>query len=311
MVGRKPTPMPDTPVSNSGPAPQKIKLLLVDDDRRNLLALQAVLSDGMYELFVAFSGSDAIDLATRHEFAVILLDIQMPGMDGFETARSLKGIEACRDTPIILITAFYPEERFVRKGYAAGAIDYLAKPFDPEILRIKVELYSAFQQRNNLLRERERQVKQLEDVLRAERRLSAVLETHPVGIIIANAHGELCQINEEVPKLWGNAKSLGRRAFAAQGNDDALLEAVNGPLARVLRTGETSRNEFTRYSCPDGSSKTVLTSASALRNFDGTVVGVAIVVQDLTQHRSLEQDLVDRIYQLAAVDVDLEGQTQH
>jgi PAS domain S-box-containing protein len=289
----------------------KLKLLLVDDDRRNLMALEAVLSDSLYHLVLAHSGPEALKLAKRHEFAVILLDIQMPGMDGFETARALKAIEACRDVPIIFITAFYPEDQFVRKGYAVGAIDYLTKPFDPEILRIKVDLYSALRQRNDLLREREKQVKQMEDLLRAERKLSSVLETHPVGIIIANAHGELCQVNEEVPKLWGNSKTADNETYAAQGLDDPLLEAVNGPLARVLRTGETSRNEFTRYTCPDGSSKTVLTSASALRNFDGTVVGVAVVIQDLTEHRHIEQDLVHRIYELASLSPEPEHQTQH
>ena len=290
---------------------QKVRLLLVDDDRRNILALQAVLPDSVYELFIAYSGAEAIDLAKRHAIDVILLDIQMPGMDGFETARALKSIEECRDAPIIFITAFYPEDRFVRRGYEVGAIDYLTKPFDPTILRTKVDLYSAFRQRDNLLREREKQIRQLEELLRAERRLSSVLETHPVGIIIANAHGELCQINEEVPKLWGNSAPAPGGEFSSREADDPLLEAVNGPLARVLRTGETSRNEFTRYTTPDGSSKTVLTSASALRNFDGTVVGVAVVVQDLTQHRSIEQDMVQRIYQIASLQSEPEQQTQH
>jgi PAS domain S-box-containing protein len=303
--------MPDQPASGPKSDPQKIKLLLVDDDQRNLIALQAVLSGSMYDLFVANSGAQAIELARRHDFAVILLDIQMPGMDGFETARTLKAIEDCREAAIIFITAFYPEDRFVRRGYAVGAIDYLTKPFDPEILRTKVDLYSAFRQRNNLLRERERQVRQMEDLLRTERKLSAVLESHPVGIIIANAEGELCQVNNEIPKLWGNSASAVQGDLAPRELDDALLEAVNGPLARVLRTGQTSRNEFTRYTCPDGSSKTVLTSASALRNFDGTVVGVAVVVQDLTEHRHIEQDLVQRIFQLASLHSDSEQRTQH
>jgi len=290
---------------------QRIKLLLVDDDHRNLIALRAVLSESLYDVFLAYSGTEALELASRNQFAVILLDVQMPGMDGFETARLLKALEGYRDTPLIFVTAFHPEPSFVRKGYAVGAIDYFTKPLDPEVLRIKVDLYCALQQKDVLLREREARVRQMEELLRAERKLSLVLETHPIGILIADVHGELCQINEEASKLWGPSQSSHKGNYSWAIYDEQLFEAVNGPLARVLRTGQTSRNEFTRYTRPDGTNTTVLTTASALRNLEGTVVGAVVVIQDLTEHRHIEQDMVQRMYEMAAIPADFGRETQH
>ncbi|HMF85589.1 MAG TPA: response regulator, partial [Nitrospiraceae bacterium] len=105
-----------------------INLLLVDDHPGNLLALEAVLSDREYNLIMAHSGYEAIELMKTHEIALVLLDIQMPGMDGYETARQMKLIEGCRDIPIIFITAIYKEDPFIKKGYEVGGIDYFSKP---------------------------------------------------------------------------------------------------------------------------------------------------------------------------------------
>src|SRR5262245_63642436 len=110
----------------------KPKLLLVDDKPANLLALEAVLGDTEYELIRASSGPQALELLSQHEFALVLLDIQMPDMDGFETARRMKAMPAGAEVPIIFITAIYNEDPYVRKGYQAGGVDYFCKPFDPE-----------------------------------------------------------------------------------------------------------------------------------------------------------------------------------
>jgi len=289
----------------------KIKILLVDDDHRNLVALEEALASNTCELRLAYSGQEALELAQKHEFAVILLDVQMPGMDGFETARMLRALASCRDCAIIFVTAHFPEEEFVRRGYEVGATDYLSKPLDLEVLRSKVQLYTAFQQKNLLLREREQRIRGMEELLRAERNLSAVLETHPIGILVADSDGEVVQINSEVSKVWGQEKEPGAGVHGWWDHDDKLLEAVNALMARVLRTGETSRNEFTRYTRDDGTSKTVLTTASALRNLDGTVVGVVVVIQDLTEHTHIEQDIVQRMYQLASIHPELKQAIRH
>ena len=127
----------------------------------------------------------------------------MPVMDGFETARRMKSIEGCRDIPIIFITAVYKEDPFIKKGYEVGGIDYFSKPFDPEILRLKVGLYSSFRQKTYLLQERETRIKETEELLKTGRKLSDVLESLPVGVLIADAEGRVCQANEQALKIWG------------------------------------------------------------------------------------------------------------
>lgn len=290
---------------------QGVRLLLVDDDPRNLVALRAALADETYELVTAHSGSEALEQAKKRDFSVILLDVQMPGMDGFETARRLRALDGCRDSAIIFVTAHYPGEQFVRRGYQVGATDYLVKPLDLEVLRSKVSLYTAFQQKKSLLREREMRLRDMEELLRAERSLSALLETHPIGILVADSEGEVVQINGEVAKVWGKEKASGKGVHGWWDHDDKLLEAVNSLMARVLRTGETSRNEYTRYTRDDGTSKTVLTTASALRNLEGTVVGVVVVIQDLTEHTHIKQDIVERMYHLASISPEAKQAIRH
>ena len=180
-----------------------INLLLVDDHPGNLLALETVLSDREYNLIMAHSGYEAIELMKTHEIALVLLDIQMPGMDGYETARQMKLIEGCRDIPIIFLTAIYKEDPFIKKGYEVGGIDYFSKPFDPEILRLKVRLYSSFRQKTYLLQEREKRIKETEELLKTGRKWSEALESLPVGVLIADADGRVCQANEQALKILG------------------------------------------------------------------------------------------------------------
>jgi CheY-like chemotaxis protein len=117
------------------------KILLVDDRTENLFALDAILSSLKQELVSVRSGEAALDAVTTDEFAVILLDVLMPGMDGFETAAQIKRSGQVPDVPIIFLTAAGAEPEFAFRGYAAGAVDYITKPFDPWVLRAKVSVY--------------------------------------------------------------------------------------------------------------------------------------------------------------------------
>src|SRR3954470_20857194 len=117
------------------------KVLLVDDRADNLLALEAILQSLGQELVRAQSGSEALKRLLTDTFAVVLLDVQMPGMDGFETAEHIKRREKTRNTPIVFLTAGTVEVHQTMRGYAAGAVDYLSKPFDPWVLRAKVGFF--------------------------------------------------------------------------------------------------------------------------------------------------------------------------
>jgi len=126
-------------------------ILMVDDRPENLLALEAILQGLGYELIKASSGEEALKCLLTNDVAVILLDVQMPGMDGFETAAHVKRREKTRDIPILFLTAIDGEAHQAFRGYAAGAVDFLAKPFDPWLLKAKVGVFvELFDKRSEL-----------------------------------------------------------------------------------------------------------------------------------------------------------------
>jgi response regulator RpfG family c-di-GMP phosphodiesterase len=120
---------------------EKANVLLVDDRPENLMALKAILERPDYHLVTAKSGEEALALALRERFAVALLDIAMPGMNGLEVAIHLKELERSREIPIIFVTAFGDDPEEIHRAYSAGAADYLVKPLDPEIVRKKVAVF--------------------------------------------------------------------------------------------------------------------------------------------------------------------------
>ncbi len=120
---------------------EKVNILLVDDKPENLLSLEAMLESLGQNLVKASTGFEALKAVLKQDFAVILLDVQMPGMDGFETADLIKEREKSRHTPIIFLTAYSKSEMLVAKGYSMGAVDYILKPIVPEVLRAKVAAF--------------------------------------------------------------------------------------------------------------------------------------------------------------------------
>jgi two-component system, sensor histidine kinase len=138
-----------TPVGSedAAPVPAPIEILVVDDNAANLLAIEAALDGIGCRLVTAQSGSDALRRLLDRDFALILLDVQMPGMDGYETAHLIRGRERTRLTPIIFVTAYERDERQMLAGYALGAVDFLYKPIVPEILRAKAQVFVQLHQR--------------------------------------------------------------------------------------------------------------------------------------------------------------------
>jgi CheY-like chemotaxis protein len=131
----------------------KARILLVDDLNENLIALEAILATLGQEIVSVRSGQAALEALRSHEFAIILLDVLMPGMDGFETAANIKRYTGTRDVPIIFLTAAGAEPEHAFRGYAAGGVDYIAKPFDPWVLRAKVAVFVDLYMKNLQLHE--------------------------------------------------------------------------------------------------------------------------------------------------------------
>ena len=155
---------------------QKVNILLVDDLPANLLALEAILDELGHNLVRANSGAEALKRLLDHEFAVILLDVQMPGMDGFETAEIIRGREQTKHTPIIFVTALSASDTQVFRGYFLGAADYLVKPIVPEILRAKVLAFVTLYQKTKELIERERLAAEYAQKLKGEQELRRLAE---------------------------------------------------------------------------------------------------------------------------------------
>jgi two-component system, sensor histidine kinase and response regulator len=120
---------------------KKVPILIVDDLPQNILALEAVIADMGVDIKTALSGNDALRQSLQHDFALILLDVQMPDMDGFEVARLIRANPKTRHFPIIFVTAGMKDLLNQLAGYETGAVDYLIKPFEPFILRSKVKVF--------------------------------------------------------------------------------------------------------------------------------------------------------------------------
>jgi CheY-like chemotaxis protein len=197
-----------------------------------------------YELLFAESGEETLALIrARQDVDLILMDVQMPDMDGFETAERIKQMESAREIPIIFVTAIYTEDPFIRKGYEVGGMDYFSKPFDPEILKMKVAVYASFRQKAQFLRERH--LRESEELLRVGRKLSSVLESLPVGVLIADADGRIGQATEEASRILNTADSSDGESYGEILGwwDSAGKLLKQGPLARALPEGVTWHSE--------------------------------------------------------------------
>jgi hypothetical protein len=173
----RPSIRPSVPDSTS-PESDRVNILLVDDQPANLLALEAMLQGLGQNLVKAESGREALKWLLTHEFAVILLDVKMPDMDGFETAALIRERDKSRDTPIIFLTAADKTHTEAVRGYAVGAVDYLVKPVVPEFVRSKVSVFVELAKKSELLRRQAEQLRQGEQSARelAETRAGLVRE---------------------------------------------------------------------------------------------------------------------------------------
>ena len=199
---------------------EKAKILLVDDRAENLVALEAILSSLNQTLIPARSGDAALKALLTDDFAVILLDVLMPGMDGFETATHIKRRPRTRDVPIIFLTARNAEPDYAFRSYSAGAVDYIAKPFDPWVLRAKVSVFIDLYTKNRQLSDQATMLRaQLGDSLGAAESVHA--DADPV---LAELSARLAAVEDVVTVLSGQT-----------GSDPAITESVNQLEHRVAR----------------------------------------------------------------------------
>jgi signal transduction histidine kinase len=206
------TQMPEEPLT---------RILLVDDNENNLLAMEVVLDKEKYTFYRATSGREALRLLLREEdFSLILLDVKMPIMDGYETAALIYERDKLRQIPIIFITAHDYEEAAVFKGYEAGAVDFIRKPFNPEMLRSKVAVFTELYRKNKLL---QRQEEKLQAINQELIQMNQGLEQRVLERTL-----ELEGVNQELKEL-----NLSKDKFLS-----VISHDLRNPLTALLATSE-------------------------------------------------------------------------
>jgi len=211
----------------------RYQILLVDDRAENITALEAILGSLNQELVPARSGDAALKALLSDEFAVILLDVLMPGMDGFETAAHIKQRPKTRDVPIVFLTAMNAEPDYAFRSYSAGAVDYIAKPFDPWVLRAKVSVFVDLYLKN-------RQLSEQAALLRAQLAgslASPAAMPEAADPLLAELSGRLEAVEELVTLVTGQLAGSADLALAASaGQLEQRITQLRGAFD-ALRVG--------------------------------------------------------------------------
>jgi PAS domain S-box-containing protein len=281
-------------------------VLLVDDRPENLLALEAILEPLGQTLLYANSGEDALRRLLRHDVAVILLDVQMPELDGFETARLIKQRERTRHVPIIFVTAISKDEEQVFLGYSAGAVDYVFKPFNPDVLRSKVAVFIELHEKNEQLRLQAEQLKEQElaELRReSEERYRFLAEAQPDQIWTALPNGELDYVNQRALDYFATTfLELVEKGWTAVVHPEDLGRMLDR-WQIALATGEPYENELRLQRAADGAFRWHLTHAIPMTDRSGAVVkwfGSNIDIHDQKRAEEAQRFLVEAGAVLAA-----------
>lgn len=256
----------------------KVTILAVDDVSANLAAIEALLTDSSVVLLKAASGAEALELLLVHDVALALLDVQMPGMDGFELAALMRGTQKTRGVPIIFLTAVATDERRKFRGYETGAVDYLFKPIDPQILRSKVDVFvELYQQRRELALQRDKQAETLA-------RLQAHRDNSPLALVEFDADLRIISWSRGAQRLfgWRTADVSGFRASDFEWLDSADIHAFTELVNRMI-IGQQA-NEIKRLTMRTiaGNSLDCECYCSALISTQGDLISVNIQILDVT-----------------------------
>lgn len=288
-----------TDLSVATPIASRAKVLIVDDDERNLLALAEVLED-LGDVVQAQSGEEALRWLLRERFAVIVLDVLMPGIDGYETASLIRARDQSRDTPIIFLTAINKEDGHLLRGYDTGAVDFVFKPFDPVIVRSKVSVFVSLHEKTleiertgaaqqRLLREKldaqAESLAALTALRQAEERQDLILSSLPIAVYVEDgANGTRRYVAGDLKEITG----FDATAFQ---DDPSLwssrIQSGSGSRAEHL-AGATRTSEY-RWLHADGVDRIFLDQAVALRAEDSTFAGT---IRDISEQRMLQDQLL-------------------
>lgn len=258
-------------------------LLIVDDYPENLISMRALLQRQDWHVMTAASGVEALGLLLEHEVDLVLLDVQMPGMDGFEVARLMRGSQRTQLTPIIFLTANEQSQASVIKGYASGAVDYLFKPFDPQILKPKVQALLEHQRNRRALQ-------RLSHELEAARAFNAsVLDNAAEGILVVDEDGLIRFANPAISRLLNApVAELQGAEFVSFLQNPHVPSWVDSELYTGYRRGETWRLHDAMLRTAPGQQVPVALSCAPLPAEQKAMV---VTVLDMSVVRHLHQQL--------------------
>ncbi|TVQ89829.1 MAG: response regulator [Chromatiaceae bacterium] len=279
--------------------PTGYKLLIVDDHAHNLYSLRTLIQKQIdATVLEAASGREAIDLTLHHsDIDLIILDVQMPEMDGFQTASLLKLRKRTRDVPIIFLTAAFKSEEFQQRGYAVGAVDYLLKPIDDHLLINKISTYFRLIEKERALnRELETKVAARTAELAAARQyLENIIDHMGEALLVLNPEGEVKIVNPAACRMLGYTAtdllglSIGD-VFEEEG--DAEAGAFMGTwLEALIRTGALAKIEA-RFIAQDGRRVPILFSRTAVKDAAGHITDIICIAKDMTGYVRIAGDAV-------------------
>ena len=284
--------------------PSGARILMVDDRQENLFALEAILEPLGHQLVRATSGEEALRAVLTSDFACILMDVQMPRMNGFEAAQIIKSRERSRHTPILFLTAISKEEEFIYEGYSVGAVDYIFKPFNPDILRSKVSVFVELFLKNEQLKEQERRLRESErremelrhrtELLESEARMAEIVGSAMEAIITFDEEGRTTLFNATAEKMFGMTaqeamgKPVGRyfrpdlRSILSEGANGGRVSAQARSVNGIRRGGEAFPVEAS-ISCLELPNERVFT----------------VIARDVSERRRAEEALRQQAVSLA------------
>lgn len=268
----------------------KQNILIVDDQKANLVALEATLADVDANIISATSGPEALSILLKQNVALVLLDVQMPGMDGFEVASLMRQRAKTRGTPIIFLTAINKDEQYAFKGYESGGVDFIFKPYDPFVLLSKVRVFLEMDLRQQ----------QLEDALNKLRQLKTsneiLLRSVGEGIIGLSADGVITFVNPAA-ELVLNCSSMdliGKHILrnviiTAQHNDLPVWE--DSKIYQSCSKGQAYHTDVAVFRTHANRMLPVEYTASPTHMPNGGFDGVVIVFKDITERKKIEEKL--------------------
>lgn len=269
-----------------------IKILVVDDKENNLLLIERFLQKTGVDVVPATSGDEALERVKNGDYALILMDVLMPGRCGFETAEKIRNIPGKSHIPIIFITAHRLEETFEFKGYEAGAVDFLYKPVDPVILRSKVNVFAELYRREKVLQTEIAMRKAAQEkVLKSEKKYRSLFDTSRDGIAFERPDGGLETANIAYTNMMGYSLEELNEPEIFEGLKARMPEQDATQISKQMETDGHCDEIEVEYTRKDGTTFPALFRSWVIRDDQGQAVRKLNLVRDITEQRKIENRL--------------------